>query len=96
MGGTRKRGSLSQAVVMYFTIIGTISSVETIAAGAGIRQRARLARLYGPGRWLKRKGIAEVRLMSGESLRAELHWYECAGIGKREFKIKRFLGGGLQ
>ena len=22
---------------------------------------------------------------------AELHWYEVTGIGKREFKIKRFL-----
>jgi len=40
---------------MYFTIIGDVSSVETI--------------------------------------RAELHWYECAGIGKREFKIKRILEG---
>ncbi len=40
---------------MYFTIIGTVSSVELI--------------------------------------RAELHWYECVGIGKREFKIKRILEG---
>jgi hypothetical protein len=36
MGGTRKRASLSQAVVMYFTIIGTISSVETIAAAISL------------------------------------------------------------
>lgn len=40
-----------------------------------------------------RKGVAEVRLASGELVRAELHWYECAGIGKREFKIKRILEG---
>jgi hypothetical protein len=39
----------------------------------------------------KRKGIAQVRLPSGEVVRAELHWYEATGIGKREFKIKRFL-----
>jgi len=23
---------------------------------------------------------------------AEVHWYEAAGIGKREYKIKRYLG----
>lgn len=23
--------------------------------------------------------------------RAEIHWYEATGIGKKEFKIKRFL-----
>jgi hypothetical protein len=28
--------------------------------------------------------------VSGEVAVAEIHWYECAGIGKREFKIKRF------
>jgi hypothetical protein len=40
---------------MYFTIIGTVSSIETIAAGSGIRERARLAKRYGRGRWLKRE-----------------------------------------
>jgi len=95
MHGTGKSDSLSWGIIMYFTIIGTVSSIETIAAGAGIRERARLAKLYGRGRWLKRKGVADVRLASGDLLRAELHWYECAGIGKREFKIKRFLEGNL-
>jgi len=27
----------------------------------------------------------------GSTERAELHWYEAHGIGKKEFKIKRFL-----
>jgi len=31
---------------MYFTIIGTVSSIETIASGSGIRERARLAKRY--------------------------------------------------
>jgi hypothetical protein len=39
----------------------------------------------------KRKGNAEVRLGSGETVRAEVHWCEATGIGKREFKIKRLL-----
>jgi hypothetical protein len=76
---------------MYFTIVGDVSSVQTIAAGSGIREKARLRKAYGRGRWLKRKGVANVRLPSGEIAVAEVHWYECAGIGKREYKIKRFL-----
>ena len=76
---------------MYFEIIGELSAVETIAAGSGIRELARLRKRYGRGRWRKRKGVARVRLPSGEIVRAELHWYEATGIGKREFKIKQFL-----
>jgi len=76
---------------VYFEIIGELSAVETIATGSGIRELARLRKRYGRGRWRKRKGIARVRLPSGEVVRAELHWYEATGIGKREFKIKQFL-----
>jgi len=76
---------------VYFEIIGELSAVETIAAGSGIRELARLRKRYGRGRWRKRKGIARVRLPSGEIVRAELHWYEATGVGKREFKIKQFL-----
>ena len=76
---------------MHFEIIGDLSAVETITTGSGIRELARLRRHYGRGRWRKRKGIARVRLADGEIVRAELHWYEATGIGKREFKIKRLL-----
>ena len=76
---------------MDFEIVGDITGVETIATGSGIRERSRLRKRYGAGRWRKRKGFAEVRLESGEIARAELHWYEATGIGKREFKIKAFL-----
>ena len=74
-----------------FKILGDITHIETIAAGSGIRELARLRKRYGRGRWRKRKGYAEVRLSDGTTVRAELHWYEATGIGKREFKIKRFL-----
>ncbi len=76
---------------MDFTIIGDLTGIRTIAVGSGIRERRRLIRRYGRGRWRKLKGFAEVRLSSGEVVRAELHWYEAAGIGRREFKIKAFL-----
>lgn len=76
---------------MRFEIIGDIRRVRTIATGRGIRELARLQRVYGQGRWRKRKGEAEVRLESGAVRTAELHWYDAHGVGKREFKIKRFL-----
>ncbi len=76
---------------MHFEILGDISDLETIATGAGIREVARLRKIHGGGRWRKRKGFEEVRLGDGTIVRAELHWYEATGIGKREFKIKRFL-----
>ena len=76
---------------MYFEIIGEISAVETIATGSGIREVSRLRKRYGRGRWRKRKGVARIRLEDGDIVLAEVHWYEASGIGKREFKIKRFL-----
>jgi len=76
---------------MHFKVLGEIADIETIATGAGIREITRLRKTYGRGRWRKRKGIAEVRLEDGTQIRAELHWYEATGIGKREFKIKHFI-----
>ena len=76
---------------MHFTIVGEITQVETFAVGSGIRELARLRKLYGRGRWRKRKGIARVRLEDQTIQLAEVHWYEATGIGKKEFKIKRFL-----
>ena len=76
---------------MRFVILGEIREAETIATGTGIREIARLRKLYGVGRWRKRKGFADVRLQNGEVVGAEIHWYEAGNVGKREFKIKRFL-----
>ena len=74
-----------------FQIIGEISQIETIATAYGIREIARLRRLYGAGRWRKRKGIVRIRLEDGTMRTAELHWYEASGIGRKEFKIKELL-----
>lgn len=76
---------------MDFEIIGNIRKPETFARGSGIREIGRLRKIYGPGRWRKRKGEATVRLSDGSVVDVELHWYEASGIGKREFKIKRYL-----
>jgi hypothetical protein len=37
------------------------------------------------------RGIARVRLMDGSIHLAEVHWYEAAGIGRKEFKIKHLI-----
>ena len=76
---------------MYFEIVGSITDVETIAVGRSIRELPRLRRRYGRGRWRKLKGIATVRIATGELRRAEIHWYEAHGIGSVRPKIKRFL-----
>ena len=76
---------------MHFEIISEISKIDQIAAGNSIREISRLKKIYGNGRWRKLKGIAKIKIGSGEIINAEIHWYEAHGIGKKEFKIKRFL-----
>jgi len=50
-----------------------------------------LRKTYGVARWRKMKGIAILRLQDGNTRTAEIHWYEAHGIGRKEFKIKRFV-----
>ena len=70
---------------------GEISNIEIIATGKSIREIGRLRKTYGSGRWRKLKGIATISLEDGTIVRAELHWYEAHGIGKKEIKIKFIL-----
>ncbi|MBA3562964.1 MAG: hypothetical protein H0W33_02935 [Gammaproteobacteria bacterium] len=76
---------------MHFEIVGEISSIEIIARSSGIRDIARLRKYYGGRLWRKLKGVARIRLPSGQIRLAELHWYEAHGVGKKELKRKRFL-----
>lgn len=74
-----------------FEILGEIRSVEIIAIRLSIRELRQLRQLYGKGRWRKLKGHATVKLEDGIIRRAEIHWYEAHGIGRRKLKIKRWL-----
>jgi len=76
---------------MFFEIIGDLSAMETIAEDRRIRDLARLQRRYGRGRWRKVKRVALIRETNGRVRRAELHWYEAYGIGRKEVKWKRYL-----
>jgi hypothetical protein len=76
---------------MRFELVGPVENPAVMAAGAGIRVRSYLRKVYGRGRWRKMKGNATIRLPNGALRRVEVHWYEAHGIGKRELKIKRYL-----
>lgn len=53
--------------------------------------RRHLDRVHGKGNWRKMKGVATVRLPDGSICRAEIHWFEAHGIGRKDIKIKRVI-----
>ncbi len=73
-------------------ILSEIRNEEVIAKGASVKIRKRLEKLYGHGNWKKMKGIAKVRLSDGSVKLAEIHWFEAHGIGKKNIKVKYYLG----
>ncbi len=76
---------------MYFELVSEIEHVEVIAAGGRIRDVMRLRKQFGQRRWRKLKGVATVRLATGRICRAEVHWYEAHGVGRKKMKLKRLL-----
>jgi len=76
---------------MKFELVGSITDVEIIAAGPGLRVRSHLRKAYGQARWRKMKGIAIGRLLNDALRLVELHCCEAPGMGKRDLKIKRYL-----
>jgi hypothetical protein len=78
---------------MGFTILSPITRVELIARGDGINKetRDRLRRRYGAGKWRKMKGHARIKLRNERVRYAEIHWYEADGIGRKDYKIKRYI-----
>ncbi len=77
---------------VHFEIIGKIDSIHTIAVGSSIRDIARLRRQYGAGRWGKLKGLTIIRLPDGMIRKAEIHWYEAHGIGRKKLQIEPLFG----
>jgi hypothetical protein len=74
-----------------FELVSEISKIETIAVNVSIHDRFKLTSKYGGNRWRKLKGIALVRFPSGAIQKAEVHWYEAHGVGRRKMKIKQVL-----
>ena len=50
---------------MHFNIVGPITDIEVIATGTAIRERKRLWKSYGKGRWRKLKGFARIEFTDG-------------------------------
>ena len=76
---------------MDFDLIGELTDIETIGVNLSVRENADLKVRYGGRRWRKLKGVSLVRLAGGSMRRAEIHWYEAHGVGRRKSKIKRLL-----
>jgi hypothetical protein len=72
-------------------IFPPILNQETIARGSSICELQNLRARFGGENWRKLKGEVEVELLNGEIRLAEVHWYECPGIGKKKMKIERLL-----
>lgn len=82
---------MEHRLIERFELLSEITDIERIATGSGIRLFRTLVRKYGNGNWRKLKGVADVRLVDGTIWVAEVHWYECHGIGRRGLKIKNYL-----
>lgn len=78
-------------MLLGFKIISAITQIEAIAKGRQIRELRRLIKAHGKGKWRKLKGVATIELPDGTIRKAEIHWYEAHGYGKKKIKIKRLL-----
>ena len=74
----------------------TVTGVKVIAAGEKIRDVQRLTDTYllpngektKAQDWYKCRGTAIVTDSTETFVNCEIHWYQCANIGKVEFKVK--------
>lgn len=50
------------------------------------------ANAYGgePSEWMHSYGIGKVRVSDGTIFNAEIHWFECDGVGQAKWKVKKF------
>ena len=72
------------------SIHGRIERIETITIGRSIREYDYLVALYGPGGWRKLKGFALVALPDGTMERADIHWYDPHGFGRKKSKLNAY------
>ena len=78
-------------MIKFRRVISPIQNIERIARRFSIDELHLLQEKFGGKNWRKLKGEAYVELYNGEVRLAELHWYDCHGIGKRKMKVKRLL-----
>lgn len=71
---------------MYFKLVSRIRDVEVIAAGTAIRDRKRLWKNYGKGRWRKLKGTAKVEFTDGTIVRRRFTGTKLMGSARKNTK----------
>ncbi len=74
-------------------LLSNIRNAHPFKKGHGIREVGRLVREHGgkAANWRKMKGFAEAVKPSGATGTAEIHWYQCHGVGRVELKVKTWL-----
>lgn len=81
-----------------FIMSGEITDVE-VFAGKGAEKPLELANkfaaTYGgsPEDWTHSTGNGKIKLKDGVEKNAEIHWFECEGIGQTKWKVKKFKKG---
>ncbi len=83
---------------IYHFVEGTTISQVEVFAGKGTRNKLRpavvagLSKRYGgrPRDWKHVKGLGTIEA-EGHFVTAEVHWFEERGVGRVEFKVKRWL-----
>ncbi|MCC8014661.1 MAG: hypothetical protein LIO87_05650 [Eubacterium sp.] len=80
--------------VVTLKVGSTITKIVDFA-GPGkknpVRKEAKLIKRYGGtvGKWKHTRGEATVYNKDGSTSKAELHWFECKGVGRVELRVKR-------
>ena len=71
---------------MDFEFVETLREIEIIARGVSLRDRARLRKYYGRGKWRKLKGIAR-------SFSVKPKFWKCKWLFGLEIFMHGFRGG---
>ena len=77
---------------------GDITDVEVFAGKGGKKPldlADKFATTYGgkPEDWTHSTGNGKIKLSDGTEKDAEIHWFECEGVGQTKWKIKKFKKG---
>lgn len=77
---------------------GEITNVEVFAGKGGKKPMEladKFANTYGgkASDWMHSTGNGKIKLSDGTEKNAEIHWFECEGVGQTKWKIKKFKKG---
>jgi hypothetical protein len=74
-----------------FSVLGEIASVETFASGGQIRELKRLRSSTDAGAGESARASRGYGFQMARSGEPSYTWYEATGVGRKEFRIKRYV-----